>query len=78
MIERNDNWAAVLRAELKSVWDGYTPSSTLVTASDTQGDEVLYDAGSLADLEKRRAAHRAETANRINGGDGRSAVAAGA
>jgi hypothetical protein len=62
MIERNAEWAAVMRAELKDIWDGYSPNSALVTPNDTEGDEPLYNASSLDDLEERRAARRAEMA----------------
>ena len=67
MLERNAEWAAVLRAELKSIWDGYTPNPALVTPNDTNGDEPLYSAQTLADLEERRAARRAEIATSVNG-----------
>jgi hypothetical protein len=62
MVERNGEWAALLRAELKSVWDGYIPNPALVTRNDGQGDEPLYNADSLDELQRRRDALRAAAA----------------
>ena len=59
-IERNDAWAAALRAGLKAVWDGYNPrDKPLVTPNDNQGDEPAYTLGELVEL---REAARARAA----------------
>lgn len=58
-IERNDAWAALLRAELKAAWDGYAPSTALATPNDDQGDEPVY---TLTQLDDIRAAARARIA----------------
>lgn len=55
-VERNQEWATLLRAELRTVWDGYTPNLTLATPNHDQGDEPVYDP---IELEARRAAVRA-------------------
>jgi len=81
-VERNQEWAILLRAELRSVWDGYDPK----LFPTVHGEQVptpgpapavfLRDASYLDALEAQRAARRAELANRRTFEDGRSGVGA--
>jgi hypothetical protein len=58
MLGPNAELTALLRAESKKVWDGYSPSTALVTPSAHQGDEPVYDGPALDELQRRRDAYR--------------------
>lgn len=49
-IPSNNEWAAVLRAELDKVWKGYTPNEAVVTPSDDQGDAPVTNMAKVMEL----------------------------
>jgi len=68
-VERNQEWASLLRAELRGIWDGYDPK----LFPTVHGEQVpppkpapavfLRGASYLDDLETQRTAHRTAPAS---------------